>query len=30
MYQAKAAGRNGLRFFEPDMQTAVSAAAQAH
>jgi len=29
MYQAKAAGRNGLRFFEPDMQTAVSAAAQA-
>jgi len=25
MYQAKAAGRNTLRFFEPDMQVAVSA-----
>ena len=28
MYQAKAAGRNGLRFFEADMQAAVSARAE--
>jgi diguanylate cyclase (GGDEF)-like protein/PAS domain S-box-containing protein len=27
MYQAKAAGRNTLRFFDPDMQTAVTARA---
>ncbi len=25
MYQAKAAGRNGLRFFQPDMQTSIAA-----
>lgn len=28
MYQAKSAGRNTLRFFEPDMQAAVSARAE--
>lgn len=28
MYRAKAAGRNTLRFFDPDMQAAVSARAQ--
>lgn len=28
MYQAKAAGRNALRFFDPDMQAAASARAQ--
>lgn len=28
MYQAKAAGRNTLRFFDPQMQTAVTARAQ--
>jgi diguanylate cyclase (GGDEF)-like protein/PAS domain S-box-containing protein len=27
MYQAKAAGRNTLRFFDPDMQTAITARA---
>jgi diguanylate cyclase (GGDEF)-like protein/PAS domain S-box-containing protein len=29
MYRAKAAGRNGVRFFEPGMQTEVAAAAPA-
>ena len=28
MYQAKAAGRNTLRFFDPDMQAVVSARAE--
>jgi EAL domain-containing protein (putative c-di-GMP-specific phosphodiesterase class I) len=28
MYQAKAAGRNGLRFFDPDMQATVTSHAQ--